>query len=259
MNAYRDTSSNTSSRKACLWILGGCGCIVLLGILVLGGFSFWAYQAAEDFAETMSDPDAREAQALNVLGSPRLPDGYRAEIGMSIPFFADVVVLTDRPEEEEGAAEDRPDLEVNLDDSNSGAFIFFRYKQLMTMLSGGQELQDMKDFFEGRSNDLSSLDDAGINVDIDEVIRRDTLNLDSGDVLYVVGTGESDMTSGGPANALITLLLFDCAPDEVPPMGIWLGQNPEAAVPGEEVPDYAGTVADPERIRAFLEPLELCD
>jgi hypothetical protein len=182
----------------------------------------------------MSDPVARSSKVLSVLGADSVPEGYYPAVAFSIPFVMDVAMLTDVEPEGEGTP----------DGFNVRGFIYTK------MLGFGQDEQELRDFFEGRTDDYDVLEDNGINMDIEEALGRGVFDLDEARVMYVAQRGEVDVQDQR-AQGLTSLGLIDCPEDERRRIAIWFG-------PDIEGDDFTGTAADPEAFQAFLSHFTFC-
>ncbi len=232
---------NQKSRSACLWIGMGCVVVLALGAAVVGGLTFWGYKKAQEF----KDPVARGRSVDEILGSTELPEGYFPIIGLKIPWVMHLAVLTT----EEPRFGDDGKVEASVDPAEKREFIYVKFLRPM------KEAQELEDFFEGRIDDPSVLDDSNLHVDIDEVIRRGTLQLAAFEAQYVVTQARVE-TNETESEGLTTLVSFGCPDDSLTRVGIWAGGEP---VGGVEIENLVGTPGDETEIRAFLGHFSVCD
>lgn len=222
----------------------GIGCIaVILGLMAMAGAcSFWVYRQAEQIQRDVEDPGARRSRVLEILGTDSLPEGYHPVAAFSVPFLLRTAVLGDRevPEGEEQRGQP----------FDERGFIF------VETLGVGQDEQQLRDYFEGRTDDPSVLEENGFNMDVDEVLSRGTLPPD-GDVRFLYMAQRAAVAlQGFRGRGLSALVLVDCPDDERRRMGIWFGPDPESGDDGAA--DLAGTPADPEAISGFLANFSFC-
>lgn len=227
-----------------VWVWVGLGCLVAVVAAVgaVVALSWFGYQKVKEVEAEMRDPEARASAVLSVLGADALPEGYHPLVGFSVPFLMRVAILTDRPPEQDG--------------SPGGGFEErgFVFIEMLRRDSGRDELRD---FFEGRTDDPQVLRDHDIRIDAEEVLDRGAIELDDATVLWLASRGRVRM-SGSSSQGLTTLLLFQCGvADSRGRLGIWFSPDPDPDTPGPEL-DRTGTAADPEAIRAFVEPFSVC-
>ena len=225
------------------WVWVGLGCLtaVVLGVAVVATLGYLGYQKVRELEAEMKDPAAREAAVLEVLGAEALPEGYHAMVGFSVPFLMKVAVLSDRepdPEGDPGGFEER-------------GFIY------VEMLQQGGGRDELRDYFEGRTEDAEILRQHDIRIDADEVLGRGTLQPEGGSILWLASRGNVQMARSA-SEGLTTLMLIECEPrDSRGRLGIWFGPDPQPDTAAAEV-DFAGTPADPAAIESFLSPFSVC-
>ncbi|MCH9651008.1 MAG: hypothetical protein K0U98_22485 [Deltaproteobacteria bacterium] len=231
---------NQKSRSACLWIGIGCVVVLALGAAVVGGITFWGYKKAQEF----KDPVARGRSVGEILGSTELPEGYFPILGLKVPWVMHFAVLTT----EEPRFGDEGNAEASVESAEEREFIYVKFLRPM------KEAQELEDFFEGRIDDPSVLDDSNIHVDIDEVVRRGALQLAAFEARYVVTRARVE-TNETESEGLTILVSFDCTEDSLTRVGIWTGPEP---VGGVESGNLVGTPGDETEIRAFLGHFSVC-
>lgn len=211
-------------------------------VVVVAGIGFWGFQKARELGETMANPEARQRQALEMLGAEALPEGYSAVMVMSIPLAFDLALLSDAP-----AESDSPFVA-----SGSRGFLYLHFP------SFGRQSQELEDFFEGRKDVLSRMQGNQLHVELEERVARGTLTRDGEAVRWVGHRGRVLEEGGGRGEpGLVTLISFDCPDSNRRHLGVWFGPDPG----GDETESDAsldGTVADPDAIAAFLAPLHPC-
>lgn len=224
------------------WVWVGVGCAVVVALAVLGfaTLGFFGYRAVKRLEAEQKDPAARVEKAKSVLGANSLPDGYGVLVSFSIPLVMDLAVLSDR--------EPAPDGQIHGFDHRG--FVFVR------VLSAGRDQQQLRDYFEGRSDDSSVLARNHIRVRAREVLEKGKLTVEGQEMLYLVQRGETSFQGEG-RDGLTTLVLAECGTDSRLRLGIWFGEDPHA---GENLApaQLAGTVGDQAAIQDFLGHFRFC-
>lgn len=231
--------------SALVWIGGGCLIILVIAALVAVGGGYYACRQLKQLGEDLKDPAARDAKAVEILRTEAMPEGYHTAFAMSAPLgLMRLAVLTDQEPNDRGECEgfaERGYIYVE----------FARFRQ------NEEKLAKLRDFFEGRSDDASVLRESGVRLDQKELVTRGAFALGEEQVLYAVQRGEvgfkDDVVPG-----IVALQMIDCPDDERMRFGIWLARDDDPDAPlGDR--DLSGTPADEDAIRAFLEPLKLCE
>lgn len=231
------------ARKSSKLVAGlGVGCLVAVALVLvgMGACGVWLYQRGQQFERAMEDPRARTEAVLDVLGADSLPDGYHAAVAFSVPFALRTAILSSRPLE---AGEAEPDL-------GGRGFIY------VDTLGWGMDEAALRDFFEGRTDDPSVLEDSGIDLEIEEIIDRGIIRGAAADLWYLAQRGglEMDDYSGG---GIVAAIFVDCPGDQRRRFGLWFVPDPAPEAPVERL-DLAGTPADPVAIEAFMGSFSLC-
>jgi len=244
---------NGQPKRTSPWVWVGAGCLgaVVLAVGALAAVGFFGYRKVKQMETELKDPQARTAKVQKILGTQHLPEGYHAVVGMSVPFVMDMAMLSDvepdfRDGRQHGALGER-------------GFIYVR------TLSAGNDREQLRDYFEGRTDDADVLRRNNIRLDrTGEVLRRGVIDMtDGAKLMYMAQRGQLDMAASR-AQGITTVMLLDCKGDTRQRFGIWFGPEPKAAgKPGAgktaaAKPDLTGTPADEGAIREFMDHFRLC-
>ncbi len=229
------------------WVYVGCGCaaIVVLGLAVLGGLSFWGYRAGKELTEGMKDPVKREARVKAVLPYQQLPPGYYPAFAMSMPMVMEMAMLTDR---DPGTGKSGPD--------QGFAERGFMYMNMREMKDNKAK---MERFLRGEAPrpDDSDWYQSNIKFNPKEVIRRGTINVNGTEILYSASRGEIERRHGEDKHGIVTMMMPQCPHETRLRFALWFGPDPAPEKPVAET-DYAGTTADPAAMQEFLGHFQLC-
>ena len=225
-----------------VYVAIGCFAVVAVGVAAVAALGFMGYRWAKRMESDLKDPVARAAKVNEVLGAERLPEGYHPVISMSVPFVMDMAMLSDRPQDA-----DHPSA-----DFGQRGFMYFQ------MLNPQFDEGDARRYFEGRTDDPSALTRSGLKLRIrtEQVLRRGVFPSRDYEVMYLSQRGELDVDQAR-TEGLNTLMLVDCPDDSRMRMGIWFGPDPDPEA-GADSPVLAGTPADENAIRGFMEHFRLC-
>jgi hypothetical protein len=220
----------------------GCGVLLVLGVVALAAIGYGAFRWGKQVEKDIKDPATRTAKVKAVLGADTLPDGYHAVMGMSIPLVMEMAILTDR----------EPDADGRVRGHNERGFMYFRF------LSGGSNEKELRDYFEGKTNDDSVLRRNHVNIRVggQQVIRRGVVETNGYPVMYLAQRGDMQMNEAR-SEGVHSLLLVDCPQDARMRMGIWFGPDPDPQAPVATA-NFEGTPADEKALRAFLGHFHLC-
>jgi hypothetical protein len=225
---------------------------VVLAVGAVIALGFFGYRKAKEFEAELKDPDARAAKVRRVLGAATLPEGYHPVLAMSVPFVMEMAMLSDVEPDFRGGGPRHGSL-------GQRGFVYVR------TLSAGNDRQQLRDYFEGRSDDAEVLRRNNIHLDRrGEVLRRGAVDQPDGmKVMYLAQRGELEMSSSR-TQGITTIMLLDCQGDTRQRFGIWFGPEPPALLGkgGEggsvSAADLLGTPADEDAIRAFMGHFRLC-
>jgi hypothetical protein len=196
---------------------------------------------------------------MAILGAATLPAGYYPMLGLSVPFITDIAMLSDKPSDDSGEPQG----------FDQRGFIFFE------MFNFGREQEELREFFEGKTDDARVLRRHNINLRVGERLANGEVNRDDSEILWVAHRGRIDVM-GTRQNGITTLILFDCPEDRRLRMGIWFAPMPGAteaereeaeekaveAVDGADAApselDLTGSPADRVAVEAFVSGLRPC-
>ncbi len=162
-------------------------------------------------------------------------------MALTVPFVMEIAMLSDQPPNSEGV--------VTSFDERGLIYI--------ETIGIGQDEDELRDYFEGRTLDPDVLRENNINIDIDEIINRGVIPRDDGDLLYVTQRG-SVSTRGYSGKGITALVLVDCPQDSRSRMAIWFAPDPSPDSPVDEL-ELAGTPADEAELGRFMQQFRFCD
>ena len=116
--------------------------------------------------------------------------------------------------------------------------------------------QELRDYFEGKTDDPRVLRDNNIDVDVDEIITRGIVPLDAATLMYVAQRG-SVSTQGFKGEGVTSVTLIDCPDDKRLRMAIWFGPDPDPGLTADEA-DLTGTPADEAALVEFMGGFRFC-
>ena len=126
------------------------------------------------------------------------------------------------------------------------------------MFSFGWQRDELRDFFDGKTNDPEVLRQQNINLDLGEILARGEAAHPQATVRWVAHEGGVGGMGGGSSDGLVTLLLFECGDsDRRLRFGIWYAPDPRQET-GDENADLTGTPADGAAVEAFVASFRPC-
>ena len=226
------------------WIYIGVGCLVsvFLIIAVIIAIGAWGFSQVRQLQRTMEDPEARTELAQEMLAADQLPDGYNTMVALSIPFLLETVIITDAEPDENG----------RVDRFGERGFIYLK------TLSVGEQEQELRDFFEGKTDESQILEQTSVRVDARELVARGTIEESDRTLRWAAYRGEIDNRRRSDfGEALNAMIMVECPGAERVRMGIWFGPDPDPDTPASEA-DFTGTVADEAEIQRFMSNFDVC-
>ena len=227
------------------WIYFGCGCLAFALILVgacVGGV-FMLGKWGKDFGEQLADPVARTERAMEMLGTDQLPEGFNAQFFLSVPFFMDMVMLSDGEpvEYQEGEAQ------VESRDLGENALFY------LSMRDMGDQREQFEKALDGKMDDA----DVNMNFDFDPELQLGSgeMELGSQHIRYSSFRGRFRDDSGHDMPGIYTIMLIDCPSTSRLRMAFYWSQNDPGG--GVEA-DFSGTPADEDTLRSFMGHFDLC-
>lgn len=226
-------------RSPLVYVLAGCGAVMVLGILGVGVGAYWLKRnVVATVEEQRTIPDLRTARATELLHAERLPDGYYAVVTARSPFL-DIVLLGDLPAQPSGEASG----------FHQRGFMYTR------VIGQAPQLQPIRSFVAGQANNSSVLRAISIDLATNAIIRRGTLDLEGDEIRYCAQRGDMKVNNDHVLG-LQVITLVDC-PDRHTRVAVWFGPDPSPGTPVDQF-DVTGTVADEKELRKFLSNFKMC-
>ncbi len=233
----------SSEKKSSPWLWIGCGCLLAILLLVGGvaGCGYLGFNRLKNFQEEMTDPDARDRKAERMLGGGGIPNGYRSQLAIGVPFFFDLVVLSDG---EILDLVEQPSFD-GLTAEQVGEHVF----SLVEFKRGEWELEDVASLFDGREKDGVSID-PGFRFGSLEELESGSLDLPETSVEYSLRRGELSGV-GDVLSGTMAMLSIDCAGDDRSRLGVWFRRDGDLGL--------SEATLSAEEVSSFLSSMALCD
>jgi len=220
-----------------------------LALVVLMGLAWFSYERGQRFEKELQDPAAREARSREILGYRELPEGYHPLGGFSVPFFQEMAMLSDR-EPEPGE-----ELSGPADAFGRRGFIYLESR------SSKDRAREVEAYFEGESEHSEFFHDVDDRFEVEESLGRGHLRAGGAEVRYVAERGRMTLR-GEELPTVLARLLVVCPEATRLRVAMWFEPPLEAAAAAPAAPGavepLAGTPADPEALRRFLDHFQLC-
>jgi hypothetical protein len=226
------------------WVWVGCGCAVLVGLVMAAvvALGWWGYRQGKEIEAGFKDPVKRAERTREVLPYDELPPGYHPLGAISIPFFMDMVMFSDR--------EPRPEVEEGRPFDQRG-FFFIKVRQF------GKGDEDIEKFLKGEGEEPPGLEGTQLDFESRETVATGTVEAGGGKLRYQARRG-SLRAEQGDAEGIANFFLVECAKDDGRlRFGIWFGPEANPTVPAAEA-DFTGTPADPQALREFAGHFRFC-
>lgn len=231
------------------WVYVGCGCggCVFLVVAAMVMTALFGVSLFEGFVTDMKDPEVRGTRAKEILGTAELPSDYQARLFVRIPFFVDVVILTDGPRDE--GVEDIDDLEpLGSEHLGDHAFLYLSFR-------GDIDDRDFDEMFSG-SNRSRNRVDFDAHFESDEVLSEGGFDLERGELRYTVHRGVLVTEDRRRVDGLYSVMRIDCPDDSRTRAALWFekihGEAGGAAV------ELSGTPGDEDTLRRFMGQFNVC-
>jgi hypothetical protein len=189
----------------------GCGIAGLLLMAVAVTAVYYIYRTAKNVHAEMADPATREAQVMRILGTEKIPDGYKANVSLSIPWILDLAILSDK--EFSRHQGDRP--------FDKRGFVYVKTLR-------GRGNKRAKDYFEGTEDPSDFLSKSKIDLSRGKEIGRGSIEMPNMTLYYLANEGGIRI-KGERMEGLTTMIFIDCPNDNRFRMGIWFGPKGEGS------------------------------
>lgn len=218
----------------------GATFVFFLALAISGYFIFKKGQEVlHEMEEGIKNP---EEQALNLLGATQLPEGYYSQMAVRVPFISDFVLISDQPKDLEAA-----EAGNHSPDFAKKGMLYMKFNW------AGEKQEEMKAYFEGKSDDASVLNDADINVNVEEVLDRGILE-GSHPIYYVIYRGSFN-SSGNNRDGVSAIFFPNCPTENKTRMGFRYGPEPEKV---DGVYDFTNSIFSKEELTAFFNHFNFC-
>ncbi len=231
------------------WVPIGCGCclfvLAVIGALVAAGF--FGVSAVKDFVEDMKDPAARTARAAEALGAEQLPEGYTAHVYLSIPWLIDLVMASDS----EPVVYENDDFDLESDAIGQHLFVYLGLPRSDTM-----DHDQLEGMLRGESPSEGVDTDIDLEIESERELSRGSFTLGRHELSYIGHLGEMDLDDGD-VEGVYAQVLIDCPGDDVTRAAVWFQRGGERVSETDRL-EIAGTPADEETLRAFMDHFDVC-
>jgi hypothetical protein len=256
------------------WIWVGCGCVVLMGLVVLAvvGAGFWGFTTFKGYVDDIKDPAARAAEVEKILGADELPEGYYAHFFFRVPWIMEMAILSDRPVRE--MTEEELEGYDPLDSEEVGDHLFMYFSVR------GDEKQEFESIFEDGGGKPGGMEfDLGSSFEPREKLGEGSFEIGPQKIRYVTHRGEMVTEDHRRLDGIFANMLIDCPPGggDRTRFALWFAREPKPAAataeaeptPVEESPvetappeastlELAGTPADEAALRDFMGHFSVC-
>ncbi len=241
----------TQRRGTPLWVTIGCGCglLVAFAVAAVVAAGYFGASAFKGYVADMKDPASRAARAGDILGAEELPEGYTAHLFLHIPWFFDMVMLSDS---EPLVVEGVEDEELKLESDAVGEHLFVYFALPRADLDQAELTQMLR----GKAHSENVRTDIGLELDSDQELARGELELGRQRLSYVSHLGELDLDDGD-VEGIYSQMLIECPGAGGTRAAVWFERGGERIDDSDRV-EIAGTPADPEALSAFMAHFDVC-
>lgn len=238
-----------------LWITCGCGCLVVVA-LAIGGMIAAGYLGVsgfESYLTDLKDPAARTARAAEILGASRLPEGYVGQLFVSIPWFFDLVILSDG---EPMVIADEADADLDAATVGDNLFLYFKIR------SDEADDEDIDRMLRGERTSDGVQADIGIELDPDEELGRGAFELEPQSLRWVAHRGEIELAHED-LQGIYSRVIIDCPRDARTRVAVWFRRDAEEAAAAAaglagSAAGLAGTPDDEVALKELMGHFNLC-
>jgi|HubBroStandDraft_3_1064219.scaffolds.fasta_scaffold29203_2 hypothetical protein len=180
-----------------VWLGCGCGVLVLLAGLAIGGFVFAGMRQVRDLERLKRDPVALARRIQTILPYRELPAGYEPDLVISVPILTDTAIFARRPPGWQGRVPD-----------NAPRFIYSRTLALGGGLSTEEQRRRFLDPRQGMPSFLRGLLPHAPAI---ETLRTGTFEAGGHPVYYRVQ--RALVSNHGERRAIFTTVAMIACPD----------------------------------------------
>jgi hypothetical protein len=234
-------------RSAWGWVGCGCGILVLLAALVVGGIAFLLHRQAGETAAGLNDPAAVAKKAQEVIRYRQLPEGLRPVSTLSIPFVMEMAIFADRDLQKGGLA-------TRTFPTGTHSFIYIK---TLNLIGAGTTEAESRRLLSPRRNDLPAwMQKFGFRVRRNQTVRTGTLEV-GGHTVFYKAVRSNFLTPRQNLATLMSMMVVECPGSRWTHTALWMVPDP---APDKLLDDAeaAGTPADPQAIAALLGHFSLC-
>ncbi len=231
------------------WVGIGCGCCLLV-LLIIGAIvaaGMFGASAFKGYIDDMKDPTARAAAAAEMLGVEELPEGYTAHIFLRIPWLFELVVASDS----EPVVFEDDDFELESEAVGQHLLVYF------SLPESDMDHDDLEDMLRGESHSDGVNTDIDLEFEADQELSRGSFELGEQKLSYVGYRGELELDDGD-VEGIYSQVLIDCPGDDRARAIVWFQRGGERIAESDGF-ETAGTPADEDTLRRFIEPFDVCD